>query len=156
MTRTLNRLAAALLLVLCTAAAAAADDIAVVVNKSNPTDTTSMTELRKILLAQQRQWSTGGKKIVVVLSAAERAAALKAICGMSETDYNIHFMHATFNGEDADPPRVVAGGAQAKQSVAASPGAVAFIRAADVDDSVKVLTVNGKAPGQAGYPVSPK
>jgi hypothetical protein len=35
--------------------------------------------------------------------------------------------------------------------VAANKGAVAIIGLGDVDDSVKVLLIEGKAPGQADY-----
>jgi phosphate transport system substrate-binding protein len=142
-------------LLLAGAAHAMADDVAVVVNRSNPTDSVSMTELRKIVLAQQRQWSNG-KKIAVTMSAADRAATLKAVSGMSETDYNVHFMHATFNGEDADPAKIVSSASHVKQAVAAAPAGVGFIRAGDIDESIKVLKINGLAPGQPGYPLSPK
>ena len=39
---------------------------------------------------------------------------------------------------------------------ALSPGAITYLRASDVDPSVKVLKVDGKAPGEAGYPLKIK
>jgi hypothetical protein len=41
--------------------------------------------------------------------------------------------------------------AAVKAYVAQTPGAIAYIRASDADDSVKVLKVDGKSPGDADY-----
>ena len=85
-----------------TASRAAADDVAVIVNKSNPVSALTMIQLRKILLAQDAKWPGSVGKIVVWMAAAgqpERAAQLKIVCGMSETDFTLHFMHASFNGD---------------------------------------------------------
>jgi hypothetical protein len=38
----------------------------------------------------------------------------------------------------------------------AAPGGIGFVRAADADDSVKVLKIAGVAPGQPGYPIGVK
>jgi ABC-type phosphate transport system substrate-binding protein len=155
MKRTVILLAAVVFFVLAGAAGAMAQDVAVVVHRSNPADTISMTELRKILLTQQTQWPTG-KKITVLMTQSERPGALKTVAGMNENDFNVHLMHATFNGDSADPPKVVGSGAQVKQAVAAQVGAIGFMGAGDVDASVKILKVNGLVPGQPGYPLSPK
>jgi hypothetical protein len=155
MKRTVIFLAAAVLFVLAGAADAMAQDVAVVVHRSNPADTISMSDLRKFLLTQQTQWPNG-KKVTVVMTQSERTGTLKTVCGMNENDFNVHLMHATFNGDSADPPKVVGSGVQVKQTVAGAVGAIGFMRASDVDESVKVLKVNGFVPGQPGYPVSPK
>jgi hypothetical protein len=155
MKRTVIFLAAAVFFVLAGAADALAQDVAVVVHRSNPADTISMTDLRKILLTQQTQWPNG-KKITVLITQSERPVVLKAVCGMNENDFNVHLMHATFNGDSADPPKVVGSGPQARLAVAGQVGAIGFIGVGDVDESVKILKVNGLAPGQPGYPVSAK
>ena len=136
---------------------AAADDVAVVVNKANAIDGLTIVQLRKLLLSEETQ--VGGKKAAVFTTAAgrpDRGAALKAICGMSEIDFNTHFMQAKFKGETAESPRVMGSAAAVKQAVAAAPGGIGLIFLADVDDSVKVIKVAGVAPGQPGYAISAK
>jgi ABC-type phosphate transport system substrate-binding protein len=137
---------------------AAADDLAVIVNKSNPIAALTMIQLRKILLAQEGKWPGGGKIIVWMTSPgqAERAGTLKIVCGMSETDFTLHFMHASFNGDGGDPPRTAGSGALVRQSIAGSPNGVGFIWASQVDDSVKVVAIDGNRPGQPGYKLIPK
>jgi ABC-type phosphate transport system substrate-binding protein len=43
--------------------------------------------------------------------------------------------------------------AAVRQFVAATPGAIGYLLASDVDDSIKIVKVDGKAPGEAGYPL---
>jgi phosphate transport system substrate-binding protein len=136
---------------------AAADDVAVIVNKSNSTDSLSVAQVRKLLLGEETR--LGGQKASVVLTApgvADRTAAIKSACGMSETDFNMYFMQAQFKGEMREAPKAVSSSAQVRQAVAAAPGGIGFIRAADVDDSVKVVKINGIAPGQPNYPIAMK
>jgi hypothetical protein len=81
----------------------------------------------------------------------ERDTTLKIVAGMHETDFILHFMHASFNGETADPPKAVASGVQVRQLVAGTANAVGFIKASQLDDSVKVVTIDGSGPGQPAY-----
>jgi len=130
-----------------------ADDVAVVVNKSNPVDSLTMVQLRKIVLGQELKWPDG-KKIAVLMTTPgqpERDATLKIVCGMRETDFTLHFMHASFNGERADPPKAIGSGVQVRQSVAGTANAVGFVKASQLDDSVKVITIDGSGPGQPAY-----
>jgi ABC-type phosphate transport system substrate-binding protein len=132
---------------------AAPDDVAVIVNKSNPITNLTMTQLRKIVLAQEGKWAGGGKIVVWMTSPGqpERAGTLKIVCGMTETDFTLHFMHASFNGDSGDPPKTAGSAAQVRQSIAGAANGVGFIAASQVDDSVKVVAVDGNRPGQPGY-----
>jgi hypothetical protein len=49
------------------------------------------------------------------------------------------------------PPKVFSSDVELRQSVASAPNAVGFIKASQVDDSVKVVAVEGNRPGQAAY-----
>jgi ABC-type phosphate transport system substrate-binding protein len=154
-------LVAAALLGFGTASQAAADDVAVIVNKSNPVETLTMADLRKILLGPRPTWS-GGKKITVLMTQPgqpERNGALKIVCGMTETDFNLHFIRGlrkpdgSTTADNGDSPKVVSSGAQLRQSVAGAPNAVGFIKASEVDDSVKVIAIDGSSPGQPAYKI---
>jgi phosphate transport system substrate-binding protein len=135
--------------------AAAEDDLAVVVNKSNPVENLTKAQLRKIVLGDQAAWSAG-KKVTVVLRAPgqpDRVGVLKTVCGMGEEDFNQHQMQASFNGDTSNPPKVVATDEAVRSLVAAQPGAIGFLRAADINDSIRAVTVDGVAAGQDGYKV---
>jgi len=72
---------------------------------------------------------------------------------MSEDDYNQHIMHASFSGDTGAAPKVVSSAAAARQLVASNPGAIAFLHPADVNDSVKAVSVEGAAAGQPDYKI---
>ena len=139
-------------------ARAAADDIAVIVNKGNPISSLTMNQLRKIVLAQEGKWPAGGKIVVWTTAPGqpERAATLKIVCGMSETDYTLHFMHAAFNGDGGDQPRTTTSSALVRQAIAGAVNSVGFIWASQLDDSVKVVAIEGVRPGQPAYRLRPK
>jgi ABC-type phosphate transport system substrate-binding protein len=132
---------------------AAPEDLAVIVNKSNPVTSLTMTQLRKIVLAQEAKWPGGGKITMWMTSPGqpERAGTLKIVCGMSETDYTLHFMHASFNGDSGDPPKTVGSGALVRAAIAGAANGVGFIRASQVDDSVKIIAIDGGRPGDPAY-----
>jgi ABC-type phosphate transport system substrate-binding protein len=153
MKRVVLALVVAALLGLGTASRAAEDDVAVIVNKSNPISALTMIQLRKIVLAQEGKWPSGGKIIVWMTSPGqpERAGTLKTVAGMTETDFTLHFMHASFNGDSGESPRTLGSGALVRQSIAGATNGVGFIRASEVDDSVKVVAIEGNRPGQPAY-----
>ena len=141
------------LLALLPAIALAADaDIAVVVNKANPSDNITKAQLRKMLLGEQEKWS-GGAKVSVLLrsSGPEREGVLRAICAMSALEFEQYFVHANFGGETASLPKSLASAIAVRQLVASVPGAIGFIRVSDVNDSVKVVKLDGAGPGEPAY-----
>jgi ABC-type phosphate transport system substrate-binding protein len=134
---------------------AADDDLAVIVNKNNPIANLSKIQLRKLILGEQDSWP-GGKKVSVILRApgqAEREGVLRSLCSMSEGDFNQHLMHANFGGETGGAPKSLFTALAVRQLVITVPGAVGFVRVADVTDAVKVVTVDGIAAGQPGYKI---
>jgi ABC-type phosphate transport system substrate-binding protein len=141
-----------------TASPGAADDVAVIVNKANPVSAFTMADLRKILLGPRPRW-TSGYEITVLMTPPgqpERSGTLKIVCGMSETDFNLHFVRGLRHSDGSTndngySPKVINSGVQLRQSVASGPNAVGFINASQVDDSVKVVLVDGSSPGQPAY-----
>jgi hypothetical protein len=130
-----------------------ADDVAVIVNKSNPIQSLTMVQLRKIVLGQEGKWP-GGKKIAVLMLSPgkpEREGTLRIVCGMNETDFSLHFLHASFDADAGDPPKSIGSGAQLRALVAGTANAVGFVRTSDLDSSVKIVMIDGSGPGQATY-----
>ena len=146
-------LVAAALLGLGAAPPPAADDVAVIVNKSNPVQSMTMAQLRKIVLGEEGKWP-GGKKISVLMPTPgkpERDGTLRIVCGMNETDFSLHFLHASFGGDAGDPPKSIGSGAQMRALVAGTVNAVGFIKTSDLDSSVKIVMIDGSGPGQPTY-----
>jgi phosphate transport system substrate-binding protein len=137
------------------AAWAADDDLAVVVNKTNSVDNLTKAQLRKIVLGEQTSWSSGKKVSVILRSPGqpERAGVLRVVCGMTEDEFNQHLMHADFNGDNGAPPKALGSAVAVRQLVVSIPGGIGFLRSADVNDSVKVVKVDGLAAGDAGYKI---
>lgn len=134
---------------------AASNDLAVVVNKSNATSNLTKSEVRKLVLGEQESWP-GGVKVTVTLrnpGNPERAAVLRVVCRMSEDDYIQHSMHSDFTGESTNAPKIVASDAAILQIVASVPGAIGFLPLNEVNDSVKVVRVEGVAAGEPDYKI---
>jgi phosphate transport system substrate-binding protein len=153
--RTYFAICIAAALTACTVVAADNNDLAVVVNKANSASNLTKSQLRKLILGEQGSWP-GGVKAIVVLRAPgdpERAGLLHAVCRMSEDDYVQHSMHADFTNEGAAPPKIVSSVAAVRQLVASAPGAIGFVPLKEVNDSVKVLSVDGVAAGEPDYKI---
>jgi hypothetical protein len=134
-------------------AASDAVDLAVVVNKSISLETVTASDLRLMILGEKSKWPDG-KNVIAVQAppeSAEKTLQLKTVCKMSDAVLKRYYMQAAFTGKDIALPRDVASAAAVKQFVARTPGAIGCILASDVDDSVKILKVDGSAPGEPGY-----
>ena len=130
-------------------------DLAIVVNSASPLENVTSAELTQIFKSQKTR-DSGGARFVLGMretGSAERAAALKGIYQMSDAEYEKYFLQATFAGTVQAPPKVLGGAGAVKQFVASAAGAISYLRATDADHTVKVLKVDGKAPGDAGYSI---
>lgn len=136
------------------AQAQASNEIAVIVNKSNPIEDMSLAELREYFLAERGHWPNGGGKVRVVMleqGLPTRDAALRLIYNMNEKGYVSHFLGKKFRGETLEEPRQQSSAADVIKFVSFVSGAIGYVRPEEVDASVKVIRVDGLAPGDSGY-----
>jgi ABC-type phosphate transport system substrate-binding protein len=129
--------------------------LAVIVNKSNAVDSMSLDELRKYCRQERKHWADN-KRVTVVLrdpGQPEREAVLQLIYHMSESDFNRYFLQGEFTGEVQAVPKHLSSAVGVRRFIFNVPGAIGFVRASDVDGTVKVLHVNGHAPGDPQYPL---
>jgi hypothetical protein len=82
---------------------------------------------------------------------AERAAALRLIYRTREQEFNRYFLNIKFTGETLEEPKLLSSVDGMLKFVFNVPGAIGYVRASEVDSSVKVLRIEGLAPGQPGY-----
>jgi ABC-type phosphate transport system substrate-binding protein len=116
-------------------------EVAVIVNPSNTVSTLSPGDLHRIFLGDKATWPNG-KHIFLIMGppgSAERAAILKSVYKMSESEYSKFFLQATFTGAVSAPPKDASSTAEVKQLVAGNAGAIGYVREQDADDSVKVI-----------------
>src|SRR5467141_1443310 len=132
---------------------ASEQNLAVVVNLSNPVQNLSMPELRRIFLGERSHWPNGRRITLVMMEPGqpERAAVLSLICQMSESDFKNHFLHGLFTGEVFVSPKTLATPVGVRKFVFNVPGAIGYVRATDVDASVKVIRVDERLPEEKGY-----
>jgi hypothetical protein len=136
-------------------AQAAGGDIAVVVRPDTPADGLSMAQTRKLLLGEQQFWNPNLRVTLLLRAPAarERDVVLKVIYGMNEGEFRQFWISKMFRGEVASGPKVVSSNEMATELVNSLPGSLAFVDASQVPKGLKVLKIDGKLPGQAGYPL---
>jgi ABC-type phosphate transport system substrate-binding protein len=127
--------------------------LAIIVNQSNPVENFSLEELRKIFLGERSHWPNGRRITLVMLDETqpERKAVLRDIYSMSEKDFNNHFIQGVFTGAVFVSPKTLSTPAEVRKFVFNVPGAIGYVRASEVDSSVKVLRVDGRLPEDKDY-----
>lgn len=128
-------------------------EIAIIVNKENATEDISFRELVMILKMEKKFWDDGSQIYLVTRGSRspEKEAVLKAVYRMDEQELKKFWLAQIYQGSVSSFPRVIASNQSLKAFVRQVPNAVGYIDAAYADDSVKVLKVDGKLPGENGY-----
>ena len=131
----------------------ARQSLAIIVNKSNPVDNLSFMELRRIFLGQRSRWPNGHRIAVVMLERGEpeRETVLREVYRMKENDYTRHLLKGLFTGDVFVPPKTLSSPLVVRKFVFNAPGAIGYLRASDVDSSVKVVRVDGLLPADSEY-----
>ncbi len=137
------------------AASAAGGAVAIVVNPSTPVDDLSVAELRKIFLGERQFWSPSLRVVLLVRGpgAHERDVALHSIYQMSEAQFHQYWIAMIMRAEVTSGPKTVSSAEMTNQLIAGIPGSIGFVPADKVQPGVKVLRINGKRPGENGYPL---
>jgi len=138
------------------AASARAGDVAIIVHRSNPLSDISLVDLGRTFRLEQPRWKSGDK-VEIVLQAgatAKQEVMLSHVFRMKADELPGYLLGKVNRNELSAPPRAFASDQSVKQFVAGNPRAVGYIDASQVDDTVRVLTVDGKHPGEAGYPLA--
>ncbi|MBV9075765.1 MAG: hypothetical protein JOZ10_19240 [Acidobacteria bacterium] len=130
-------------------------NLAIVVNLANSVSDLSKVELRTIFLGQRSYWPNGRRITIVMLEVGhpERKALLQEVCQMTEKDYNNRILHGLFTGELFVSPKTLASPTGVRKFVFNVPGAIGYVRRSDLDDTVKVLRIEGKLPDDPEYPL---
>ncbi len=129
-------------LLLSAAGADQMDSFVVVVNKSNRMGSLSVSKLKVVFLGKISRWPWGAEIVLVDLPDRNsvRKAFARNILDSTPEDLAVYWIDQKVT-RSLNPPTRAANVAAAKQIVASKPGAVAYIPASAVDDTVKVMEV---------------
>jgi hypothetical protein len=130
-------------------------DVAVVVHPDTPINDLSLADVRKVFLGDRQYWTSNLPVVLLIRApiARERNVVLKIIYQMTEAQFKQYWIAKIFRAELASAPKVVYSNDMANDLVTAVPGAIAFIDAHEVRSGAKVLRVDGRLPGEPGYPL---
>ena len=127
--------------------------LAIVVNLSNPINNLSTGELRSLFLERKSHWPNGRRIAVAMLDYPypERRSALRQIYRMEEDAFQEYFIKAMFRGNVFAAPRTLASPELLRKFVFNAPGAIGYLRNSDLDDTVKVVKIDGRLPDEKNY-----
>jgi len=132
--------------------------LAVVVPKSNATDGLSMAQLRKLVMGDVHTWPDKSK--VTLVSTDPEGVVFKclvsAVVRMTPPEFRKYVLGAEFRGDEPLRMQTVDSPAAAIRTVATFSGAFSIVQASSLTGlagTVKVLSINGKQPGDPGYPL---
>jgi ABC-type phosphate transport system substrate-binding protein len=147
---------AALLVASLAGSSAAAGDVAIIVHRDNPQAAVTLTELSRLFRLDQQRWSSGEKVAVILqVGGSDKATViLDRVYRMKAEDLKPFWLGKIYRGELTAAPRVLASDAGVKQAVAGDPRAIGYVDSVLLDPSVKALRVDGKLPGEPGYPLA--
>lgn len=132
-----------------------AETIAIIVNRENSTVDLSFNELINIFKAEKQYWDRKGMgKVYLTMrrsGSKEKEAALKLLYRMSEEELKKFWIGKIYRGEVNDFPKVLDSGISIKKFISNIPNAIGVISYNEVDDTIKVLSIDGKLPGEEGY-----
>ena len=125
--------------------------LAVVTDREAPVSALSLDDLRRIFLGKST--SLAGRHVTVVELVPARAAFYKRLLGLGEDEVRRRWVAMAFRGEVSALPQQVHDAAELRRFISEHPGAIGFVDASEVDESVKVLAIGGRRPSEPGYPL---
>jgi periplasmic binding family protein len=122
-----------------------------VVNRKNPVDSLSLADVRMMLLGERSHWSDGARVTVVMRdpNEPERDAVIRLVCRMDERNYTRTVLRAVFTAELQSAPKLLGTPAGVMRFIYNVPGAIGYVRASEVDNSVKTVRLSDAPAGAA-------
>jgi len=132
---------------------AADESVAIVVNQENTVENLAIKDLRSIFMGERSHWPNGRRITLVMMEPGqvERKAILRDIYRMNEADFSRHFLQGLFTGEVFVSPKTLASPVGVRKFIFNVPGAIGYVRASDVDSTIKVVRIDGRLPDDKDY-----
>jgi ABC-type phosphate transport system substrate-binding protein len=131
------------------------EGLAIVVNRNNPINDISLPELRAMFFGERKWWSHKQRITLAAMrrNTQEYKTVQRVIYKVDRHELERYYLYQSFKGEGGKLPSTMKAPADVKKFVQGTPGALGYLRASDVDDSVKIVRINGLLPGDDGYPL---
>lgn len=134
-----------------------AGDVAIIVNAANTAADISLGDLQAILKLEKQFWSDG-KRVVLLLPASGSPAKnllLKKVYHRTDVQIRQDFARRLFAGDIPAVPTTLRSVEAQIAAVTHSAGAITAVPSGTVlPANVRILTVDGKRPGEPGYGLS--
>jgi len=129
--------------------------VAIIVNAKNGTTDVTLKQLRLIFTLEQQFWPKSGRILLIQRSSRTLAgqAVLKGVYSMTEDQLRKHWVQKLFSGEIPAIPAVVRETDAAILSTKKNEAAITAVIAGELPEGVRALVVDGKKPGEEGYPL---
>ena len=130
--------------------------IAVIVHEQVPVDRLSLAELRSVFLGERQLWA---RELAITLltpprGTPEREVLLEKIYQQrSEAQVQHYWFNKLYDDNAQAFPKITGSHEMSASLVRTIPGAIALVPADRIPKGVKVLLIDGKKPGEAGYPL---
>lgn len=128
------------------------DGLAVVVAKDSGLRNISARDLKRLYLSEVIE-GPGGKRIIALnhdRGAPERVAFDEKVLGMGPEEVGRYWIDRKIRGQPG-PPRTLTPLERLRAAIRRVDGTLTYLRVSDVQDDMKIVSVDGKVPGDAGY-----
>ena len=132
-----------------------AEDIAIIVDKDCKLAELSLADTRAILHCEKVVAPSHAKWNVILRhkTSPEHQAMLKCLFKCTADDLETYFRMGEFNGAIDPSPRTIPSPVALRRIIAGNVAAIGYARASEVDETVKVLRIEGRLPGDPDYPI---
>jgi ABC-type phosphate transport system substrate-binding protein len=130
--------------------------IAVIVHEDVPVDEVSLPELRRIFRGERLFWA--GDMTITLLAPPRGSRERQVLLGKvyerrSEAEYKRFWINKLFDKRGQTAPKITGSPKMSASLVREIPGAIALVPADRIPRGVKVLRIDGRSPGEEGYPL---
>jgi len=125
--------------------------IRVIVNPGVRVESLGLKELNRLYLGDVTSLP-GGARVTLAEQVGARQRFYAAVTRMTEDTFRRHWIRVVFAGNPVSPPTPFATALEVVQFVARTPGAIGFVEGL-ADETVRVLKIDAKEPGDPTYPL---
>lgn len=137
-----------------------ADEIALIVNADNEIDEVSISDLKKIFKAERHFWGKDEKIKLIMrpIDSIETKVLLEEIYEFKPYELERFWLKQIYNVKIEEPPPTIRSASIVNALVGQLQGAIAPIEVGHVSElpMIKILKIDGKMPGEDGYPLKTK
>ncbi len=130
------------------------EPLAVVVAKNSSVNDLTLFQLKRLYMGDSLDDPSGNKMLALNRGSqtAERIGFDKTVLGMTPEEAARYWIDRRIRGQSA-APKAVDPGSVVQKVVSKLKGSISYVRLREVSSEVKVVTVDGRKPGDSGYPI---